>query len=107
MEINQRIIKFFSCLADETRLKILLTLSGEAKSVSEIHEAVGRDSITLSAISHQLKLLSNFDIVISEKKGRTKLFKRSNDFCWCILKDAFKHFNKKSNKTLDKFNLER
>ena len=107
MVINKKIVQFFSCLADETRLKILLALSGEAKSVGEIHEIIGKDSVTLSAISHQLRLLSNLDIVISEKDGRTKMFKRSNDFCWCILNNAFKHFNRKSNKALNKFNLER
>ncbi len=83
-------VQFFSSLADETRLKILVGLMEESKNVGQVHEFVG-GGITLSAISHQLKLLSSLGIIIPEKKGREKYFTLSNNFCWCILRDAFKH----------------
>ena len=88
-------VQFFSSLADETRLKILVGLMEESKNVGEIHTFVG-GTITLSAISHQLKLLSSLKVIIPEKKGREKYFTLSKNFCWCILRDAFKHLGKKS-----------
>ncbi len=43
-------VQFFSSLADETRLKILVGLMEESRNVGQIHNYVGGD-ITLSAIS--------------------------------------------------------
>ena len=84
--------KFFSTLADETRLKILLSLSEKPKQVNDIHNSLDKENITLSAVSHQLKYLSDLDIIIYEKKGKGKIFKLSNHFCWCILRDVLNHF---------------
>jgi len=49
--------------------------------------------MTLSAISHQLTQLNNFEIVSYKKIGKEKYFELSDKFCWCILRDAFKQFN--------------
>lgn len=84
-------VQFFSALADETRLKILVSLTAGEKTVSEIHSEFG-ESITLSGVSHQLKTLSTIDIIESEKSGREKKYSLSGEFCWCILRDAAKHF---------------
>ena len=94
--INKKILDFFSSLADETRLKIIISLSKKPMTVNEIYEAVGKEKLSLSAISHQLKQLHNLDIVVSEKKGREKIFSLSDSFCWCILKNAFDHFEGKT-----------
>lgn len=91
--INKKIIQFFSVLSDETRLRILLSLVERSKTVNQIYSDIGKDRMTLSAISHQLKDLVNLDIVNYEKKGREKILHLSNAFCWCILKDAFNHFH--------------
>jgi DNA-binding transcriptional ArsR family regulator len=93
---NKRILHFFSALADETRLNILLSLVNGPKTVNQIHKIAGRSKLTLSAISHQLRQLQDVDIVCHERKGREKIFALSDDFCWCILNDAFKHFNSKT-----------
>jgi len=95
-QINKKILQFFSALADETRLKILVSLTKEPRTVNEIHSIVGKDTLTLSAISHQLKQLSDLDVVAYRRKGREKIFTLSDNFCWCILDDAFKHFNEKT-----------
>ncbi len=96
---NSQILNFFSALSDETRLKILLSLVDGSKNVGEVHEALGKENITFSAISHQLKYLTNTNILESEKKGKEKIFNLSSHFCWCILRDVVKHFqNKKLNK---------
>ncbi len=89
---NKKMLQFFSALADETRLKILLCLSKKPQSVNEIHESIGKDKMTLSAVSHQLTLLTNLDIIIFTKIGRQKTFQLSDNFCWCVFDDAFGHF---------------
>ncbi len=94
-EVNRKMTRFFSSLADETRLKMLLCLTKGKRNVNEIYGCVGRDKMTLSAISHQLRQLSDMNIVVHEKNGKEKEFRLSDEFCWCILKDAYNHFNGK------------
>ena len=89
---KEKVINFFASLADETRLKILLAIANKPKNVNDIHEFVGKDKMTLSAISHQLKSLKDMNIVINVKKGKEKFYELSDKFCWCILRDAFKQF---------------
>ncbi len=91
-QIHRRVVDFFSALSDETRLKILGSLMEKDKTVGDIHKSVGDKKLTLSAISHQLKHLYLLGIIVYEKKGREKYFHLSDKFCWCMLKDAFKHF---------------
>lgn len=92
--IEEKVMQFFASLSDKTRLHILLSISEKPKTVNEIYDFVGRDKITLSAISHQLTQLTNLNIVTYKKNGKEKFFELSNKFCWCILRDTFKQFNK-------------
>src|SRR3989338_4268630 len=92
-ESERKVMQFFSSLADETRLHILLSIAENPKTVNAIYDFVGRKKMTLSAISHQLRQLSDLGIVTSEKKGQEKFFTLSDKFCWCILRDAFKQFD--------------
>jgi len=92
-DARKNVLNFFSSLADETRLKILLSIANEKKNVGEIYNFAGKNTMTLSAISHQLKTLSDLGIVTSNKEGQEKYFELSDNFCWCILKDAFKQFD--------------
>lgn len=94
-KVDKRILQFFASLSDETRLKILLTLKEKPRNVNEIYENVRKGSLTLSAISHQLRQLNNLGIVEFVKTGREKKFRLSDNFCWCILNDALKHFSEK------------
>ena len=93
-KINPRILNFFDALSDETRLNIIISISKKPLTVNDIHKFI--PEITLSGISHQLKLLSNLGIVEYEKEGRKRFYRLSHDYCWCILKDAFNTMNKKT-----------
>ncbi len=53
-------------LTDENRLRILLSLSNEKKTVSKIVEEVG---LSQSLVSHHLKELRRFLVVKDERKG--------------------------------------
>ena len=94
-ESEKKVMQFFSSLADKTRLHILLSIAEKPKSVNEIYDFVGREKMTLSAISHQLKQLSDLGIVSYKREGKEKLFKLSDGYCWCILRDAFSQFGNK------------
>lgn len=92
VRINKKILNFFSSLSDETRLRIVLSLTEGPKNVGDIHGVLGKKKITLPAISHQLKLLESSGVVVFEKKGREKVFRLADGFCWCLVKDVFGHF---------------
>ncbi len=92
-EIENKVLNFFSGLADETRLRILLSIAEKPKNVNDIYEFVGKEKMTLSAISHQLNNMKNLNIVTYVKHGKEKAYELSDSFCWCILKDAFKQFD--------------
>jgi len=94
-EIKQKLLNFFSSLSDETRLMILLAIAKSTKSVSEIHKSIGNSKITISAISHQLKLLRSMNIVVAKKKGKERFYELSYEYCWCILRDALRKFGYK------------
>jgi hypothetical protein len=92
-KINKKILQFFSSLSDETRLKIILSLSESPKNVGDIHKVLGEKQITLPGVSHQLKLLESSGVVAFERRGREKIFRLADGFCWCIVKDAFNNFS--------------
>ena len=92
-KINHEVMQFFASLADETRLKIILSIAEKPRTVNDIYNFVGKDKMTLSAISHQLKTLSDTGIIFSVKNGKEKYFELSDKFCWCVLRDAFSQFN--------------
>jgi DNA-binding transcriptional ArsR family regulator len=86
----QRISQFFSCLADETRINILRTLSTGQKSVNEIRNVIG---LSLPAISYQLRILLMYDLVRYERQGRNKVFYIADTHVMHILRDGFIHIS--------------
>jgi DNA-binding transcriptional ArsR family regulator len=88
-DVDAKVLRFFSAVADGTRLKMM---DGE-RTVGAIYEKTGREKMSLSAVSHQLKYLEQVGVVKFDKKGREKFFRLSEDFCWCILRDAYAHFS--------------
>lgn len=61
---------FLKVMADSTRVKILFSIKDKPKSVNEIVELVGA---TQSAVSHQLKIMRNVNIVETSRNGN-KIF---------------------------------
>ena len=86
-ESERKVMQFFSSLADETRLHILLSIAENPKTVNEIYSFVGRNKMTLSAISHQLKHLNDLEIVTYKKVGSEKFFEL---FVNCPLSECVK-----------------
>lgn len=70
-QTNKKVNKtcnFYDIISDPTRLKIIILLKKHKElCVSDLAEIIG---LSISGISHQLKLLTNCGIVKSEKMGK-------------------------------------
>lgn len=62
-----RLSQTFSALADPTRLRLISALLGRELCVCDLSVVLG---MTQSAISHQLRLLRNLNLVKYRKEGR-------------------------------------
>jgi DNA-binding transcriptional ArsR family regulator len=78
----------FKALADPTRLKILALLFAEERCVGNIAEHL---DVSQSAVSHQLRLLRNLNIVRYRKEGREVYYDLADDHVRGILQRTFEH----------------
>lgn len=80
--------EFFKNFADTTRMKILTALDEEELCVCEISE---RLSMTDSAVSHQLKMLRNANLVRSERRGKHIYYSLADTHVRDIIEKAIEH----------------
>ena len=79
---------FFKVLGDSTRMKILFAIDGGALCVCDIAELVG---MTKSAVSHQLKILRQADLVTYKKCGKNVYYELADDHVRHIIECALEH----------------
>lgn len=84
---------FFKVLGDETRMKILCTIAENEVCVNDIADAV---DMTKSAVSHQLKLLKDDDLVKSRRDGKNIYYSLDDRHVIDMLDIAFLHIKHKS-----------
>ncbi|MDE7398504.1 MAG: metalloregulator ArsR/SmtB family transcription factor [Oscillospiraceae bacterium] len=82
--------ELFKVFGDSTRIKILSVLSGGELCVCDISTAVG---MTNSAVSHQLKILKNADLVQFRREGKTVFYSLADGHVNTILKQGLEHIN--------------
>jgi DNA-binding transcriptional ArsR family regulator len=70
-EAAERLAETMFALATPSRLQILACLHDGPLSVSEIVEVVGMEQ---SAVSHQLRVLRDHDVVSVQRDGRKRLY---------------------------------
>ena len=58
----------FKIFGDQTRIKILMVLSENESCVNNISDAL---KMTISAVSHQLRILKQFRLVKSRREGKS------------------------------------
>ena len=88
---NQLIInlsKFFHILSDNTRISILTILDDNEVCVCDIANIL---DMTKSAVSHQLKVLKDANLVKSKKQGKEVIYSFSNEYVKNILELAIQH----------------
>ncbi|MBQ7293318.1 MAG: winged helix-turn-helix transcriptional regulator [Clostridia bacterium] len=86
----KRMAGFFKVLADETRLKILFSLFDGAKCVMHISERV---EMSQSAVSHQLAILKNADLVKVARNGKNQVYSISDEHVRLVVDMAEIHVN--------------
>jgi len=67
----ERLARTFKALGDPTRSKLVFALSIHEMCVSDLADALGA---TLSATSHQLRILRDLDIVRVRRAGKSQLY---------------------------------
>jgi len=87
-EIMDFIGELFKGFADSTRVHILYLLADGEKCVSEIAEQV---ELSQSAISHQLRILKQMQLIKFRREGKNILYSLADDHVKTILKMGLEH----------------
>lgn len=86
----------FKIFGDTTRIKILYSLFESEMCVCAIAELLG---MTQSAISHQLKILKDADLVCNRREGKTIYYFLLDDHVRSVIAQGFEHLiEEKGNK---------
>lgn len=80
--------EFFSVMGDSTRIKILYLLFEGEMCVCDISEKL---SMSMSAISHQLRVLKNARLVKYRKQGKSVFYSLHDDHVKTIINMGVEH----------------
>lgn len=87
-EEMQDLSEFFKVFADPTRLKILYVLLCSEMCVYDIAQLL---NMTQSAISHQLRVLKQMDLVKNRREGKTIFYALADSHIVTILSQGIDH----------------
>lgn len=87
-EEMQDLAEFFKVFGDVTRLKILFALLSSEMCVYDIAKLLGTSQ---SAISHQLRVLKQMDLVKHRREGKTIFYSLADDHIVSILSQGIDH----------------
>lgn len=92
-EILSDISDLFRVLGDSTRVKILWALNKSELCVCDIASLIG---MTKSAVSHQLKVLKDNNLVKSRREGKIIYYSLADNHVQDIYEKAVEHINEKT-----------
>ena len=84
------VAELFKVLGDQTRVKILFTLIKDEMCVCDIAELL---EMSQSAISHQLRVLKQMDLVKNRREGKTVFYSLADGHIKTILSQGIEHIN--------------
>lgn len=87
-ELLYSLADFFKVFADSTRIKILYVLSQSEMCVCDIAQLLGA---TQSAISHQLRILKQMQLVKARRDGKTIFYSLADSHIQTILNQGMEH----------------
>ncbi len=87
-ETVRAVADIFKVLSDPTRVKIVFALSRAELCVCDLAALLG---LSVSAVSHQLRLLRNLGLVKYRKAGRLAYYSLNDDHTEQLLHDVLKH----------------
>ena len=87
-ETIEAIAELFKGFADPTRVHILSMLAEREQCVTDIAEAV---ELSQSAISHQLRILKQMQLIKFRREGKNILYSLADDHVKTILEMGLEH----------------
>lgn len=87
-ETVQELADIFQVLSDPTRLKIIDALREQELCVCDIQEIL---SMSASAVSHQLRVLRNFNLVRYRKEGRQAFYSLADQHIISLFCQGLEH----------------
>lgn len=91
-ELLSDLADVFKLFGDTTRMKILYALFDGELCVCAIAELL---SMTQSAISHQLKILKDANLVSNRREGKTIYYSLADEHVYTIVAQGFEHLLEK------------
>lgn len=82
--------ELFKIFGDSTRIKILYVLFETEMCVCDIAQTLG---MTISAISHQLKILKQAKLVKFRRNGKSIIYSLADDHVRTIINQGMNHIN--------------
>ena len=89
---TENVTELFKLFGDSTRLKIMMALDVTELCVCDICEILDMNK---SAVSHQLRVLKDADLVASRKEGRNVFYSLCDDHVKVIIETAMEHVSEK------------
>ncbi|MFW6269967.1 MAG: ArsR/SmtB family transcription factor [Bacillota bacterium] len=86
--VIQKLSDIFKTLGDPTRIKIINALRKEELCVCDLSELLGMSS---SAISHQLRVLRNNNLVKYRKEGRSVYYSLDDEHVLALFSQGLQH----------------
>lgn len=93
-ELIYDVADFYKVFGDSTRIKILYTLLDREMCVGELADEL---NINQSAISHQLRVLRQNDLVKFRKEGKTVIYSIDDEHVSVLLHQGLNHIIHKKN----------
>lgn len=90
LEEAGRLSALFKAFADETRVRIMISLTRGDMCVTDIAQATG---VSQSAVSHQLQTLKYSNLVSCRRDGRVMTYALADDHVRTILNMGLDHIN--------------
>ncbi len=89
-EVLYDLADFFKIFGDSTRMSILFAIDEAPMCVCDIATLLG---MTKSAVSHQLKILRQSDLVKYRKSGKNVIYSLADEHVRDIIEKALEHIN--------------
>lgn len=82
--------ELFKIFGDSTRIKILFALFEAEVCVCDLSQLLG---VSVSAVSHQLRILKQANLVKFRKEGKTVFYSLADDHVRTVLGQGIEHIN--------------
>ena len=92
MEFIQEMAEFFKIFGDGTRIRVLQTLMEGEKNVGDLAEV---REMSQSAVSHQLRVLRQNDLVKYRKEGKVVFYSLDDEHVENVLQQGMAHLRHK------------